>query len=334
MDPAGRRRRWTDVAELPTVDGIVVATPATTHAEVVGPAARPGRAGLLREAVHHRRRPRPGPSWPAGGDRIHLMHVWRYHPGIERLGELARSGALGRVLGVRSTRVNGPSPRLDTDPVWTLVPHDLTVAIEVLGPHPRAAGRRGRRRRRSAARALWALCGADPWLVIEASTRHPTSGGRSASTARTPSPCWPPTAPRRSGSSGASEVEELPVRRRPAAAPGAGRLPRPPRRRAAAQERRGRGSGRGGGRPGAARPGRPVIASVVIPTTGDRVGPAAALGGQRAGPDRRRPRGPGHRRRRVRRAPGTGPTPVDPPGPLLRLPEGRAPGRAPTATRS
>src|SRR5207253_5414278 len=51
-----------------------------------------------------------------GGDRIHLMHVWRYHPGVEALGVLVRDGALGEVAGLRSTRVNGPSPRLDTDP--------------------------------------------------------------------------------------------------------------------------------------------------------------------------------------------------------------------------
>jgi predicted dehydrogenase len=99
------------------------------------------------------------------------MHVWRYHRGIEALGELARTGVLGEVRGVRSTRVGGPSPRLDTDPVWTLLPHDLTVALEVLGvlPEPLAAvadvvdGR---------ALGLDALCGPSPWLVVEASTRH------------------------------------------------------------------------------------------------------------------------------------------------------------------
>ena len=159
-----------DVDRLPAVDGVVVATPATTHAEVVGRlldrsvpifCEKPFTTDVAEARALVER----------AGDRIHLMHVWRYHPGVERLGELARSGALGAVRGVRSTRVNGPSPRLDTDPVWTLVPHDLTVAIEVLGhvPAPRAAqadivdGR---------ALGLWGLCGADPWLVVEASTRH------------------------------------------------------------------------------------------------------------------------------------------------------------------
>jgi predicted dehydrogenase len=156
--------------ELPEVDGVVVATPATTHAAVVD--------GLLDRGVPiFCEKPFTTDVVAArqlverGGDRIHLMHVWRYHHGIEALGELARSGALGEVLGVRSTRVGGPSPRRDTDPVWTLVPHDLTVALEVLGhlPEPMAAvadvvdGR---------PLGLDALCGPAPWLVVEASTRH------------------------------------------------------------------------------------------------------------------------------------------------------------------
>jgi predicted dehydrogenase len=157
-------------APLPEVDGVVVATPATTHADVV-------EAMLDRDVPIFCEKPFTTDVADArrlverGGDRIHLMHVWRYHRGIEALGELARSGALGDVQGVRSTRVGGPSPRLDTDPVWTLVPHDLTVALEVLGhlPAPLAAvadvvdGR---------ALGLDALCGPAPWLVVEASTRH------------------------------------------------------------------------------------------------------------------------------------------------------------------
>ncbi len=160
---------WSTVTDLPPVDGVVVATPASTHAEVVASA-------LDRDVPVFCEKPFTTDVASArelaarGGDRLHLMHVWRYHPGVEALGALARSGELGPVLGLRSTRVNGRSPRRDVDSTWTLVPHDLTIAIEVLGaiPPPRAAlveevgGR---------AESLWGLCGGDPWLVVEASTR-------------------------------------------------------------------------------------------------------------------------------------------------------------------
>ena len=170
-DLADRGGPGVDGAGDARVDGVVVATPASTHAAVLAEVAaldvpvfceKPltvdvGEAEVLVESL---------------GDRLHVMHVWRYHPGVELLGELARSGALGTVHGVRTTRTNWTSPRTDVDTTWTLVPHDLTIGIEILGmlPTPRAAlaevidGR---------AVSLWAhLGGADePWLAVEASTR-------------------------------------------------------------------------------------------------------------------------------------------------------------------
>lgn len=153
------------------IDGVVVATPATTHAAVLGRVAalgvpvfceKPLTVGVHdAEAVVERL-----------GSRLHVMHVWRYHRGVEVLGELARSGALGTVHGVRTTRTNWTSPRTDVDSTWTLAPHDLTIAVEVLGriPAPRAALAEAVDGR---AVSLWAHLGGgpEPWLVVEASTR-------------------------------------------------------------------------------------------------------------------------------------------------------------------
>ena len=153
------------------LDGVVVATPASTHAAVLAEVAALDVPVFCEKplTVHVREAESVVDRL---GDRLHVMHVWRYHPGVELLGELARSGALGTVHGVRTTRTNWTSSRTDVDSTWTLVPHDLTIGIEVLGmlPTPRAAlaevldGR---------AVSLWAhLGGADePWLVVEASTR-------------------------------------------------------------------------------------------------------------------------------------------------------------------
>ena len=93
------------------------------------------------------------------GDRIHLMHVWRYHPGVERLGELARSGALGAVRGVRSTRVNGPESPPGHGP--GLDPRAPRPDRRHRGPGPRPVppGRAGRRGRRPGAGALGTVRG-------------------------------------------------------------------------------------------------------------------------------------------------------------------------------
>ncbi|HEY8216524.1 MAG TPA: Gfo/Idh/MocA family oxidoreductase, partial [Acidimicrobiia bacterium] len=117
---------------LQGAQGVIVATPATSHCEILESIAewpvpvfceKP-----LTTDVEQARR-----VAARFRDRLHVMHVWRYHPGVERLRWLAHSGALGAIHGIRTTRANWTSPRTDTDSIWTLAPHDLTIAIEVLG---------------------------------------------------------------------------------------------------------------------------------------------------------------------------------------------------------
>ncbi len=169
---AGARSAGRNLGALPEVDGIVVATPATTHAEIVSSLLPRGVPVLVEkplatdEAAAER-------LAREGAGRLFVGHVWRYHPGVEMLGAIARSGELGSVTGLRSTRANWTSPRKDVDSIWNLAPHDLALAIEILGdiPPPRAAvadmhdGR---------AVGMTALLGTEPWQVFEVSNRHAT----------------------------------------------------------------------------------------------------------------------------------------------------------------
>ena len=154
---------------LPDVDGIVVATPTTTHAAVI-------------DALLDRRVPifceKPLTADPAEALRLadlaprHLfvMDKWRYHPGILLLAEIARSGDLGPVAGLRTTRVQWGNVHRDVDGLWILAPHELSIALEVLGriPAPRAAvGERDGRM----ATGLVGILGTEPWHVLEVSTR-------------------------------------------------------------------------------------------------------------------------------------------------------------------
>jgi predicted dehydrogenase len=159
------------VGGWPPIDGVVVATPATTHADVIDTVSRLGvpvfcEKPLTTDAAAARR------LADELGGRLHLLHTWRYHPGIALLGELARSGALGTVHGVRSYRTNWTSPRTDTDATWTLLPHDLSIAIEILGeiPPPAAATIEVIDTRVA---SIFATFGeiSGPWLVVDASTR-------------------------------------------------------------------------------------------------------------------------------------------------------------------
>lgn len=159
------------LAKLPPVDGVVVATPTRTHAVVIEELLARGvpvftekpmtadaakAAQLARLAPHH----------------LFVMDKWRYHPGVEMLATIARSGELGPVLGLRTTRVQWGNTHRDVDGVWILAPHDLAIALEVLGhlPPPRSAMAE---RVGNVVTGLVGLLGDDPWFVCEVSTRYP-----------------------------------------------------------------------------------------------------------------------------------------------------------------
>jgi len=100
-----------------------------------------------------------------------VMHKWRYHAGIVELGRIARSGELGPVHGLQLMRVQWGHPRRDVDAITTLVPHDLSIALEILGHVPRARDARCDAVAGEGA-ALWATLGDKPWVVLHDSVRE------------------------------------------------------------------------------------------------------------------------------------------------------------------
>jgi predicted dehydrogenase len=129
-----------DVAALPELDAVVVATTTSTHADVVDQ--------LLERAI-----PvfceKPLTDDPQDASRLaasapqllFVLDKWRYHPGIVELAAIARERRLGDVAGISTTRIGWGVAHDDVDPVWVLAPHDLSIALEVLGsvPKPRSA---------------------------------------------------------------------------------------------------------------------------------------------------------------------------------------------------
>ncbi|HEY8724032.1 MAG TPA: Gfo/Idh/MocA family oxidoreductase [Gaiellaceae bacterium] len=125
----------TDVSGLRDVDGIVVATPTSSHAEVVEAALEHGvpvfvEKPLCADAARAAR------LSELGRDRLFVMDKWRYHPGVLELAAIARSGRLGHVHGLSTRRVGWGRQHDDVDSAWVLAPHDLSIALEILGRVP------------------------------------------------------------------------------------------------------------------------------------------------------------------------------------------------------
>jgi predicted dehydrogenase len=123
------------VRELPDCDAYVVAVPTVSHGEVVLELAARGRPLFcekpLTANVDSARR-----IVEAAGDRVFVMDKWRYHPGVHLLRDIAQSQELGPVQGIHATRVQWGCPHVDVDAAWILLPHDLSIALEILGDLP------------------------------------------------------------------------------------------------------------------------------------------------------------------------------------------------------
>jgi ABC-type polysaccharide/polyol phosphate transport system ATPase subunit/predicted dehydrogenase len=171
-EAGGAREIVAHAKDLPAVEGLVVATPSTTHAEVV-------EELLDRELPMFVEKPLTTDVESArrlvarAGERLFVMDKWRYHPGVLRLAELAREGAVGRVEGLRAIRQQWGNAHEDADASWILAPHDLAIALEVLRhiPAPRSAHAELHDGRVT---SLVALLGDAPWLRLDLSSRHPT----------------------------------------------------------------------------------------------------------------------------------------------------------------
>jgi predicted dehydrogenase len=160
-----------EIASLEAVDGVVVATPTATHGDVVAEALELGvpvfvEKPLTADVTSARRLAAAAP------DRLFVMDKWRYHPGVRELARIAQSGELGPVVGIHSRRVTLGHRYSDVNTVWIHAPHDLAIALEVLGrvPEPRHAVSElvG-----GEVAGLTAVLGESPWMVLEVSTLAP-----------------------------------------------------------------------------------------------------------------------------------------------------------------
>lgn len=134
----GARDCVSHASELPhELDGYVVATPASTHHEVVLSLLGRGRPIYvekpLTDSAHTARH--LAEIAPHG---LFVMEKWRYHGGVQAIANLCRSGSLGKVRTLHCRRVQSGQSQRDVNPIWTLLPHDLSIVDHILGELPAA----------------------------------------------------------------------------------------------------------------------------------------------------------------------------------------------------
>lgn len=122
----------------PEIDGIVIATPAVTHYALARKGLEAGKDIYVEKPL--------ALEYGHGHDLVQLAernarilmvgHVLEYHPAIEKLLQLVRSGELGDLLYLYSTRVSFGIVRNLENILWSFAPHDIAVILRLMGKMP------------------------------------------------------------------------------------------------------------------------------------------------------------------------------------------------------
>ena len=127
------------------IDAVVVSSPAVTHYPLV-------RKALLQDydvfvekpftlnVAHAEELMRLS---EARSRTLMVGHLLEYHPVVEELRQLVRSGELGDIYYIYTQRVNLGRIRGDENALWSFAPHDISQLLYILGLDPVDVSARG-----------------------------------------------------------------------------------------------------------------------------------------------------------------------------------------------
>lgn len=129
----------------PSIDAVVLATPAPTHAALAIAALQAGKHVLVEKPLAMSLADACAVAEAAQASQKSCVvgHLMVHHPAVVRLREMLRSGALGRLHYLHSTRVNLGRIRRDENALWSFGPHDLSMIDVLLDRLPETVSARG-----------------------------------------------------------------------------------------------------------------------------------------------------------------------------------------------
>jgi len=130
--------RLDDLLDDDSLDAVVIATPVPTHAELAGRALAARKHCFVEKPLARSEKEAEEVIETArAAERVLMVgHLLEYHPGVERLTELVRSGELGELRYIYSNRLNLGKHRQDENALWSLGAHDLSVVLMLAGEEP------------------------------------------------------------------------------------------------------------------------------------------------------------------------------------------------------
>jgi predicted dehydrogenase len=122
----------------PEVQAVVITTPAPTHYEMAKKALEAGKDVFIEKPMVLD--PAHGEELIALAQRksrlIQVGHLLLFHPAVLLLKRLVDSGELGALHYIYTQRLNLGTVRSDENALWSLAPHDLSLANYLLNASP------------------------------------------------------------------------------------------------------------------------------------------------------------------------------------------------------
>ncbi|WP_293055152.1 MULTISPECIES: Gfo/Idh/MocA family oxidoreductase [unclassified Moorena] len=129
---------WESIRDLPTIEAVVIATPAVTHYTLIKDALQQGKHVLAEKPLTLDVAECLELCHLAQEKQLQLMvdHTYLFHPAVKRAQEVVNSGCLGDLRYGYAARTNLGPVRQDVDSLWDLAIHDIAIFNHCLGQLP------------------------------------------------------------------------------------------------------------------------------------------------------------------------------------------------------
>jgi predicted dehydrogenase len=129
---------YRDILLDPAIDGVVVSTPSETHYQIGREVLKAGKHLFVEKPFAlSSREARSLVKLSHKVDRIVMVgHLLMYHPGVQKLAKLVRQDKVGKVFFIGIRRRNLGRLQSDCSVLWDLGPHDISIALMVIGRKP------------------------------------------------------------------------------------------------------------------------------------------------------------------------------------------------------
>lgn len=134
-----------DLLSDPEIQAVIIATPASTHYKLALQALEAGKHVMVEKPLTILPDEAQHLIDFANRQKLTLMvgHTFEYHPSVQTLRDIVRSGELGDLYYIDVARLNLGLYQRDVNVIHDLSPHDISIMIYVLGERPTEVATRG-----------------------------------------------------------------------------------------------------------------------------------------------------------------------------------------------